>query len=198
MAIEFELKFRADAARLAALLAAYGAGAQTVTMETTYYDIPGGGLSGRGWTLRRRMENGQGVCTLKTPAGGAARREWEVAAADIAEGIEKLCKLDTPGELAALTAGGLVQVCGARFTRRAVAVRMGQSVLELALDSGVLLGGSRTCPLCEVEVELKSGSRADAEAFAAELAREYGLTPEPVSKFGRALALAREDTYGGL
>ena len=62
--------------------------------------------------------------------------------------------------------------------------------LELALDRGVLLGGNQEEPLCEVEVELKSGPEAAAVAFAALLADKFGLIPEEKSKFRRALALA--------
>ena len=62
--------------------------------------------------------------------------------------------------------------------------------MELALDEGFLLGGSRDLPLCEVEVELKAGSEDAAAAFALELAQEYGLRPETRSKIARAMALA--------
>ena len=60
----------------------------------------------------------------------------------------------------------------------------------LALDKGVLMGGGKEVPLCEVEVELKEGSDAAALAFAKVLAEEFGLTPEPLSKIARAQELA--------
>jgi hypothetical protein len=65
------------------------------------------------------------------------------------------------------------------------------AVVELALDTGVLLGGSREQPLCEVEVELKSGEPEKAVAFAEAMAKEFGLRSERKSKFRRALALAK-------
>ena len=61
--------------------------------------------------------------------------------------------------------------------------------MELALDEGVLLGGGRELPFAEVEVELKSGSDAVARDFAAALAAEFGLKPQPKSKLARAMAL---------
>ena len=64
------------------------------------------------------------------------------------------------------------------------------AVVEIALDRGVLLGGGREVPLCEVEVELKAGQPEAAVAFAENLAEEFGLRPERKSKFRRALALA--------
>ena len=39
-------------------------------------------------------------------------------------------------------------------------------------------------------MEFKSDSEEAAKAFAAELAREFGLEEEPKSKFVRAMALA--------
>ena len=70
-------------------------------------------------------------------------------------------------------------------------IACGGSLLELALDRGVLTGGGREIPLCEVEVELKSGSREAVLAFAKELAQRFDLAPETRSKFRRALALAK-------
>ena len=78
MATEFELKYAATAANLEAIRAAVPGQYETISMETTYYDTPGHDLSARKWTLRRRLENGVSVCTLKTPASGSSRNEWEV------------------------------------------------------------------------------------------------------------------------
>ena len=64
--------------------------------------------------------------------------------------------------------------------------------MELALDQGILFSGEEEIPLCEIEVELKSGSREAADDFARQLADIYGLQPEEKSKFARALSLYRE------
>ena len=191
MGIEFELKYRATVQQLAAIREAFAGETQTITMETAYYDTPAGDLSARRYTLRRRLANGHSVCTLKTPAGCLGRGEWEENCDTITDGVKALCKLDVPADLAALTADGLVQVCGARFQRTAKLLQLHGCTAELALDTGVLLGGGREAPLCEVEVELKSGSREAALQFGGQLAEKYGLVPEEKSKFRRALALAR-------
>ena len=65
-------------------------------------------------------------------------------------------------------------------------------MVELALDTGILTGGSQTQPLCEVEVELKSGAKETADLFAAILANQYGLAREHKSKFCRANALYQQ------
>ena len=192
MGVEFELKYRADEKAQQAAFAAYGPGWQTITMETTYYDTPDGALEKLHYTLRRRLENGVSVCTVKTPMPGLGRGEWEVQADSITDAIPELCKLDAPEDLLALTAQGIHPVCGARFTRRAVQVASGESILELALDRGVLFAGSKAQPLCEIEVELKDGTQEDAVLFANLLALTHGLVPEKKSKFRRALDLREE------
>ena len=190
MGYEFELKFRATEAAQAAI-AAEGTW-HSISMETTYYDTPSGAFAQRRWTLRRRKENGVSVCTLKTPAGQLGRREWELSCGSIEAAIPELCKLSGLTELAVLTREGLIPVCGARFTRQAAAVTVEATEVEIALDRGILFAGDREIPLWELEVELKEGSREQAAAYALALAHQYGLEPEPHSKFKRALALREE------
>ena len=189
MAIEYELKFRATPDVQAEILH-HVTGEQTLLqMHTTYYDTPEGSLSARHYTLRRRMENGVSVCTLKAPARGYGRGEWEVQCDSIEKAIPMLCELGAPEDLQELTSGTVIQVCGAKFTRIAKTVTFEDGVLELALDEGVLTGGGKEIPLCEVEMELKEGPPELADQYARILSVKYGLTPEKDSKFRRALAL---------
>ena len=192
MGREFELKFSASEAAFAAL------GQQwddftVISMETTYFDTADGALAQRHITLRRRMENGVSICTVKTPDGPNGRGEWELEENDIEAAIPMLCKLGASEELLELTKGGVAAVCGARFTRRARLLEAKEGAVELALDEGVLLGGGKELPLREVEFELKSGPEALAESYANALAAMFQLTPEPRSKFARAQSLAKGD-----
>ena len=191
MGREFELKYRANESKIAAIAAKFG-DFTSISMETTYYDTPERRLSPLHWTLRRRYENGKSVCTLKTPAPGGARGEWETECPDILSSIPELCKLGAPIQLVAYTLHGVEQVCGAKFTRLAKTLVLENCTVELALDRGFLMGGNREEPLTEVEVELKDGSEEAAIAFAAALAEEFGLIPEAGSKYRRALALAAD------
>ena len=189
MGREFELKYRATEEQLKNIEAIYG-GFREIRMETTYYDAPDGIFSRLHWTLRRRMENGVSVCTLKSNLSDGSRGEWEVEAASIMEGVMKLCQAGADWELMRLTAGGLVETCGARFTRLAATLEIPGGKVELALDQGVLLGRGKELPFAEVEVELKEGQDEAARAFAKALAEEFALTGEPESKFARAMTLA--------
>ena len=190
MGREFELKYAATPEILAAIQAQYN-GFSAIAMDTTYFDTPSRAFSARKMTLRLRRENDKTLCTLKTPLADGSRGEWECPAADIFTGLQALLSMGAPAETAGLAGDGLEAVCGARFTRLAVEIPLDGGSAEMALDSGVLLGGGRELPLWEVEVELKSGSDEAVTAFAQALAETFGLQPEPHSKFRRASALAQ-------
>ena len=189
MAIEYELKFQATEDVLDAVRQAYPGCHRELHIETTYYDTPDLALSARHYTLRRRLENGVSICTLKTPAEGIGRQELETECDSLEAAIPVLCAMGAPAGFAGLTARGVIPICGAKFTRTAISVVQEDCTVELALDKGILTGGGRTLPLCELEVELKDGEPAAAEQFARALAAVYGLKPEGRSKFRRALSL---------
>lgn len=196
MGREFELKYRAAEEQLGEIEGFYG-GFREISMETTYYDAPDGVFSRLHWTLRRRMENGVSVCTLKSDLPDGSRGEWETECGDILTALPRLVALGAPPALEDYAARGLVSTCGARFTRKARILTAGEGAVELALDSGVLLGGGQALPFCEAEVELKQGRDEAALEFAAQLSRRFGLTPEPKSKIRRALELAKGNGQEG-
>ena len=188
MGREFELKFQAEPGVLQKIRDKYR-DFTPISMETTYFDTPDLALRRRKWTLRRRLENGRSVCTVKTPLGGGSRGEWEVENGDLLDALPELCALGAPKELPELVREGITPFCGAKFTRLAKTILLPEGAVELALDEGVLVGGGKTLPFAEVEVELKAGSDAVAQDFAKALAEEFSLTEQPKSKLARAMAL---------
>lgn len=190
MGREFELKYRAGEEQLEKIQEIYGE-FDSITMETIYYDDPGHHLSTRRWTLRRRMENGQSVCTLKIDLPDGSRGEWEVYATDIASAIAPLIQEGAPEEIAEFAQDGLSPSCGAKFLRKRKIVQTQDGSAELALDQGVLLGGGTELPFAEVEVELKTGSDAATRELAEKIANEFNLEIQPLSKLRRALAMAQ-------
>ena len=140
MGREFELKFRADAHVLEEIREKYGC-FTTISMETTYYDTFDLKLAFHHWTLRRRMENGVSVCTFKRPHKDGGRGEWEVEADSIMDGVMKLCQAGADWELMRATAGGLMETCGARFTRLAKQLEVPGGTVELhCADLRAMLG----------------------------------------------------------
>lgn len=189
MGREFELKYAASAQNLEILKARYP-DLRPIAMETTYYDNAQGDFSRLKWTFRRRMENGKSICTLKIPAPGGARAEFEAECDDILASLPLLRQAGAPIQLLLLAEGGVAPFCGARFTRLAGLLEFPEFTAELALDEGVLLGGGKELPFTEVELELKAGSEEALATFAESFAAELGLKPEHKSKVARARALA--------
>lgn len=186
MGREFELKYAATAQIHQAILSA-GGSFRRIAMETTYFDTPDGSLAAKKMTLRLRRENETRVCTLKAPLPQGGKQEWECEAENLSDGLALLAQAGAPK----LDAAQMIPVCGARFTRMAAMLPTADGFAELALDQGVLLGGGREMPLCELEVELKSGSDTATVTLARQIADQYGLQPESRSKFSRALGLAK-------
>lgn len=180
MGVELEYKFAATESQQEALRAEFGP-FRRIEMQTTYYDTPGRSFSRAQCTLRLRRENEACICTFKAPLPDGSRAEFECQADSIEAGLAQLPQAQR------LADGPLVPVCGARFTR--LCCNVGSA--ELALDRGVLLGGGKELPLCEVEVEHKEGLPAETLGIAQHLANRFGLQVEPRSKFARAMALAQ-------
>lgn len=190
MGKELEYKLIATPAVLEQLQAAVQGKQTLYQMQTTYYDTPDGILSQRRCTLRCRMENGYPVCTFKTPISETERGEFDAEGVTIEQAIGQLAEKSGVLELHTLTQN-LVSVCGARFQRIAKEIAGDGFVAELALDNGVLLGGGREMPLCEAELEYKSGDEEAFVAYAIAFIEEHGLQQEKRSKFARASALAK-------
>ena len=187
MGREFELKFKATAKALDEIRALWE-NWEEISMETTYFDTNDGRLSAKHCTLRHRSENGISVCTMKTPTAGFGRGEWDMQEPWCAETAMRL--FAAAGQ-EVIPFAELTAVCGARFTRLAKTVELPGCIVEIALDTGVLMGGGREIPLCELEVECKAGSETAVIAWAKRLAERFGLQPESQSKFRRASLLAR-------
>ena len=189
MAVEYELKYRATPEILERIQADFPGDYTVTEMTTTYYDTPDGDLAKLYWTLRHRKEGNVHICTLKTPAGIDGRSEYEWCCEDIKEAIPYLSKQSKSTALTQLAERGLVAKCGARFTRTARKLIAGATMVELALDQGVLINGRKEEPFAEVEVELKRGYRQEADVMGLLLQRSYELTTESKSKYQRSREL---------
>ena len=184
MGRELEYKFRLTPEQYARLREEYGPLART-RMETAYYDTPDRALGAGKQTLRRRLENGCPVVTLKTNLPDGSRGEWETNAPTVEAGLAALKAQGAPVP----EAEGLTEICSARFTRLSRLLTIPGGLAELALDRGILAGQREEAPLLEAELELKQGPDEALAAFARDFAAKYGLTEEPQSKFARARRL---------
>ena len=195
--MEREFKWRADAALQQAALDRLtphaAAPLRTLTMDARYYDSPDGALRARKIGLRLRLENGRAVCCMKlrtAPAAGLhEHEEYEADADTLTDGLAALPAVGAPADLChSLANGPLVEIAHVCFTRRALTVTADGCTAELALDTGTLGREGRTQPLCEIELEYKSGDKDAFLALGRLLSDALGLVPEPLSKLARASA----------
>lgn len=186
MGRELEIKYRLTRQQYAAMLGDHPALSETA-MQTVYYDTPDGALGRRLWTLRRRQEGSRSICTCKIPLPDGSRGEWEAEEQDIFAALPRLVSLGAPREL--LSLGELRPHCGARFCRSFGPIVLPGGEAELAIDQGVLTGGSRELPLLEAELELKQGPDSLLWELDRLYTARYGLEKEPRSKLARAAAL---------
>lgn len=195
--MERELKWHADA-RLQDEVAAWATALCTAKahyeMDARYYDTADGMLAARRAGLRIRRENGESVCCLKcdvhTAGAEHIREEYECPADTIEHGLAALPAAGAPAALCdALAQSGVQEICRVRFIRHALTLTYQGATAELALDTGTLSRSGQEAPLCEIELEAKSGSDEGFRALCARLSSAFFLRPEPRSKLARAMAL---------
>lgn len=203
--MEIELKLliaAADVARLRALplLAQLTATpAHTETLLSTYFDTPQLHLKQHRSALRVRKSAQQWIQTFKgggrVEAGLHQRHEWEcpVSGPQI-ELASLLAQIDNPAAADILALPDLMQqlqpVFTTDFERTTWMLQLPQqTVVELALDQGVVSAGQARAEISEIELELKSGQLQVLLDFAQTLKQLLSLQPSNISKAQRGFAL---------
>jgi len=166
-----------------------------LTLHTLYFDTPDLKLAKRGVALRVRKSGRLWVQTLKTEgdqSGGLSKRlELETPVGgpvlDFTQFPGKIVDKLVPVKRRAC----LSPVYETRFIRTAWNLRTPDgSRIEVALDVGEIVAGKRKQPICEVELELKSGKPEALLALADVLAQKILLIPYEPSKAARGALLA--------
>lgn len=169
--------------------------ARLTRMDARYFDTADGLLAADKTALRLRQEGTESVCCLKlrgtnVRGGLHSHEEYECPAENLADGLHDLPGRGAPPELCArLLTLPLVETCRIRLLRYTVLLRGGGAEAELAFDRGEMLSGDKRAPLCEIELEHKSGPEADFLTLGSALVKAFGLKAQPLSKLARARAL---------
>ncbi len=164
---------------------------------STYFDTPDKQLRKLGFALRIRQDDDTFVQTLKgraeLQAGITARKEWEWPLKDFALDftvipLPALQKLFTKSKF--LIDFGPQFITD--FMRTTWDVQLSDNdntLIEIALDQGLISAGTRSAPIQEVEFELKNGNPEVLKAVANLFQVELGLISEDRSKAARGFAL---------
>ena len=166
-------------------------------LHNTYFDTEDLALTRQKVAVRERRIEEQTLLTVKTAGqsqgGLSQRREWENATQPGRFDFARLVDDTTLAKALTAVANQLVPVFTTNFERLSWHIPFGESVVEVALDRGAIEvsrhGRQRQAPICEVELELKSGDTSALQALAAQLKTVVRLTPTDESKAARGYAL---------
>ncbi|MEX2475469.1 CYTH domain-containing protein [Marinobacter sp.] len=160
-------------------------------LANRYYDTPSGELNRQRVALRVRQAGGQNIQTLKTQGefvDGAHRRqewEWPLMGTELNIGLVA----DTPvGQ--GVNLAELKPVFETNFERQVIMINEGDTAIEVAVDTGSIVAGSRERPLHEIEFELKSGDPSRLVRWARALAAQVPVFLNLVSKAEQGYYLA--------
>ena len=173
----------------------------------TYYDTPGYDLRSRHASLRLRKSGGNYLQTFKVGNGAVAglhsREEFESPVKGNRPSLALLRKLDKAGNGAVHSLlhscqlkRRLSPVFSTRISRTIFQLQLPHGdVVECAVDQGEISANGASVPICEVELELKSGEVACLFDLALELFDEVPLAFGEQSKGDRGYALLAPQAF---
>ena len=164
---------------------------------TTYFDTPELELRRRGISLRVRRSGSGFIQAVKldAPDGNIGVRgewEWRVASASIDHA--KLVSLPDAAASVRHVADRVQPIFVTKIKRKVWHLALDQATsVEAVLDEGKVQADDRQAPICEVELELKQGSRAPLFQLAIDLADRAGLRYGSQSKAERGYELLSDE-----
>ena len=198
---EFELKFEIPAQSLPQIVAAMHAeSAQLQMLQACYFDTKEGTLASSGLVLRLRKEGTDWVQTAKAMTSSPLERlehnvkiqspkstvsNKALPSIDLSRHAhEKIGKLimDALKIKPDALFPALIAVYETDVQRLNYTVKHAGSIIEIALDQGMVVSGGRSATLCELEIELKQGKPEHAIALARTWCATYGLWISTITK----------------
>jgi len=206
--MEIELKYRIDSVEqyekllsdtwIAGL--AEGEEPENVRMKAAYFDTADHTLIRHNIAFRIRSEGERTIATLKWRedddgiSGLYIRSEINIPVSDqtcffIPD--PAIFKESSEGKdlLDILEGKPLVNIFDMIFTRRRIRIDYEKSILELALDEGVIVAGAQSIQFRELEIEIYSGNKEDLLSIGKQISAKYDLKPELKTKFARGIEL---------
>ena len=133
-------------------------------LDSVYFDSDDRALRDHGLTLRVRHIGGKHVQNIKASNQGSysiERSEWEQV---IAGDQPELADINAPSLAPILTddvRNSLKPVFETRIGRTAYQLNENDTAVAMAIDQGQIVGPGSSCPVSEIELELKHGNPAE-------------------------------------
>lgn len=157
---------------------------RTLRLYSIYYDTADLALRQQGMALRLRKVGKQWLQTLKgggqASAGLHQRNEWETPV--LSEQLDFDALKACGGELPHGVRNRLQPVFVTNFSRNVRLLNFEGAQIELCMDSGEIRAGQSSCPISELELELKSGAPQQLFKLAQTLLDIVPLQVEHTSK----------------
>ena len=183
-------------------------GSKTMTLENYYLDTTDMKILDRNGSVRKRIVKGDETYiegTVKYGGGASSglhkRYEWNVRLnGDFS--IEEF-KKDAPSDgdpielldevFEGIESSDLKPLCFNSFRRTICKLKVNDSLIEACFDSGVIYNSDKSISedICELELELISGSVDDLMCIAERAKDSFECLPLDKSKFQRTLELAK-------
>lgn len=177
---------------------------ETLLLKSAYFDTEDNILLKNDVAFRVRMEGNKVVASLKwkgsSSEGLHKREEVNVPVDDpacfLAPSPDIFAESDQGTEMIRLVNGRtLYSTLEMSFIRRKIRVDYGESIMELAIDTGEIMTNEGDLPICELEIELFSGEEKDVTALGEALREKYDIEPLDVSKYARGLFFSLREGY---
>lgn len=168
---------------------------QRIDMKAIYYDTEDNFYQKHKIAYRVRCENDCIVATYKSGKvnsdGLFERVEINKKVTNLDADISVFADVDEVWNLIKETKDKkFMPIVITDFVRECMEINWLNSRVEIALDLGFVQGNKRKSPICEVEIELKSGRIEDLLSLKDELIKKFGLQISAISKYKKGLILA--------
>lgn len=166
-------------------------GAKSTAMQvSTYFDTRRFKLKRKGLVLRVRRTGAQHIQTIKTEGEGVIdRHEWETELDGDALDFAAARGTALAPLLTRKLRRKLRPVFETRVRRTTYPLQTRDAEVEVTLDRGKIIAGRQSTPLCEIEIELKSGDKSDLFRVARSVARAMSAELAMKSKSQRGYEL---------
>ncbi len=158
--------------------------ARTLKLYSIYYDTADLALHRNGMALRLRKTGKRFVQTLKgsgqVSAGLHQRNEWETPV--LSEQLDFAALKSCGGILPQGVRNRLQPIFVTDFSRTVRLLKFEDAEIELCMDKGEIHSGQSSCPISELELELKSGTPQQLFKLAQALLDVVALQVEYTSK----------------
>jgi triphosphatase len=166
---------------------------RTTWHVSTYFDTDDFRLQRERAALRVRQIGTRRIQTLKlaprAESGVRARREWEREVEGDVPDLRDIDDRHIRKILDGDVRDRLAPIFVAEIKRSTMPLELDGSAIEFALDVGEIKTDCGSVPVCEAELELKSGRVESVYKLAQELNKRVPMTIEPLSKSERGYAL---------